>query len=97
MTGTRSNRSAIGARIRVDLLDADGARRSIHRRVNGGGSFGGNPLRQTIGLGQPAAIDRVVVYWPASDRTQRFANVETDRPYRIVEGRDGLDPIAPRP
>ncbi len=97
LVGTESNRSAIGARIGVDLVDPDGARRAVHRRVNGGGSFGGNPLRQTIGLGRPAAIERVTVYWPAGDRTESFTNVDPDRLYRIVEGRDDIEPVHPRP
>ncbi|NIS03213.1 MAG: CRTAC1 family protein, partial [Gemmatimonadetes bacterium] len=49
LLGTRSNRSAIGARIRVDVTE-DGTSRSIYRWVGSGGSFGGNPLRQEIGL-----------------------------------------------
>ena len=97
LVGTESNRSAIGARIRVDLLDTDGAQRSIHRWVNGGGSFGGNPLRQTIGLGRPAAIERVTVYWPATDISQTFGRAEPDRLYRIVEGRDVLESLGPHP
>ncbi len=97
LVGTESNRSAIGARIRVDLADPDGARRSIYRRVNGGGSFGGNPLRQTIGLGRPAAIERVTVYWPATDVSQTFGGVEPDRFYRLVEKRDELELLDPRP
>ncbi|MYH26902.1 MAG: CRTAC1 family protein [Holophagales bacterium] len=97
LAGTESNRSAIGARIRVDLVDPDGARRSVHGRVNGGGSFGGNPLRQTIGLGRPAAIERLTVYWPATDLSQTFAAVQPDRLYRLVEGQDELSPVGPRP
>ncbi len=96
LVGTESNRSAIGARIRVDLVDTDGARRSVHRRVNGGGSFGGNPLRQTIGLGRAAAVEQVTVHWPAADVTQTFAAVQPDRPYRLVEGRDDLSPVGSR-
>lgn len=97
LVGTESNRSAIGARIRVDLVDSDGARRSIYRRVNGGGSFGGNPLRRTIGLGRPAAIERVTVYWPATDVSQTLGGVEPDRFYRLVEKRDELELLDPRP
>jgi len=97
LVGTGSNRSAIGARVRVDLVDPDGDRRSVHRRVNGGGSFGGNPLRQTIGLERPAVIERVTVYWPATDLSQTFAAVQPDRLYRLVEGHDELSPVSPRP
>ena len=94
--GTESNRSAIGARIRVDLVDADDGTRSIHRRVGGGGSFGGNPLRQTIGLGRPASVEKVEVYWPTTDSTQTFAGVEMDRLYRVVEGVLELEALADR-
>ncbi len=93
LVGTESNRSAIGARIRVDVVDSDGERRSIRRRVNGGGSFGGNPLRQTIGLGRPASVEKVEVYWPTTDSTQAFAGVGMDRLYRIVEGVPELEVI----
>ena len=78
-------------------MDPDGARRSIYRRMNGGGSFGRNPLRQTIGLGRPAAIEQVAVYWPTTDRSQSFADPEPDRLYRIVEASDELELLDPRP
>ena len=93
LVGTGSNRSAIGARIRVDLVDADGGARSVHRRVNGGGSFGGNPLRQTIGLGRPETLEKVEVYWPTTDLKQTFADVEMDRLYRVVEGSAELEAV----
>ena len=44
LVGTESNRSAIGARIRVDLVDPDGARRLVHRRLNGGGQLRRQPV-----------------------------------------------------
>ncbi len=91
LVGTGSNRSAIGARIRVDLVGGNGERRSLHRRVNGGGSFGGNPLRQTIGLGRPESVEAVEVYWPTTDLTQTFETVEMDRLYRVVEGAEELE------
>jgi hypothetical protein len=47
LVGTRSNQCAMGARVRVDIKE-DGASRAIYKWVNGGGSFGANPLRQHI-------------------------------------------------
>ena len=87
LEGVRSNRSAIGARIRavVDERGGDG-RRSIYRHVNSGGSFGGNPLRQTLGLGGASRIERLDVFWPATGITQTFTDVPADRAIRIVEG-----------
>ena len=85
LVGETSNRAGIGARLRVDMRDASG-RRSIHRRVNSGGSFGCNPLRQHVGLGQAQAIERLVVYWPTSDTTQEFVDLPLDVTLRIREG-----------
>src|SRR5262249_32351413 len=43
LVGTRSNRAAIGARIRCEIHE-QGATRSVYKHVNCGGSFGANPL-----------------------------------------------------
>ena len=82
--GTRSNRSAIGARIRVDV-DGPGGRLTVYRHVNTGGSFGANPLRQTIGLGKAQRILAVEVYWPTIGITQREENVPLDALIRVTE------------
>jgi hypothetical protein len=89
LVGRRSNRSAIGARVAVTVAAADGVR-SIHRRVGTGGSFGGSPLRQEIGLGKAEKILRVEVYWPASGVRQVFGKVAMDRAYEIREGDEEL-------
>ena len=85
LVGRNSNRSAIGARIHVEILE-NGKTRSIYRRVSSGGSFGCNPLRQNIGLGNATRIESIEVYWPTSDLTQRFLDVEMDQSIEIVEG-----------
>ncbi len=85
LTGVTSNRSAIGTRIRLDITE-NGVQRSIHRRVNSGGSGGSHSLMQTIGLGAADSIDRMEIYWPASDLTQVFENVRADQRLLIVEG-----------
>ena len=89
LEGVRSNRSAIGARIRCDIVE-DGARRSVYRHVNSGGSFGANPLRQSIGLGSAERVERLEVYWPTSDTTQVFEDVAVDQRLTIVEGSDEI-------
>jgi hypothetical protein len=89
LVGVRSNRAAIGARIRLRVVDG-GKERSIYRYVNSGGSFGGNPLRQTIGIGKAERIASLEVYWPTSDETQRFEDVAVGQAIRIVEGEDGF-------
>lgn len=85
LVGTRSNRSAIGARIRANILE-NGIPRSIYRHVNSGGSFGANPLRQTIGLGKAARIETLEVFWPTTGLTQQFTDLPVDQIIQIVEG-----------
>ena len=85
LTGRQSNRSAIGARIHVRIVE-DSRERSIYRYVNSGGSFGCNPLRQNIGLGKAERIESIEVYWPTSDLTQTFSDVPMDQSIEIAEG-----------
>jgi len=85
LVGIQSNRSAIGARIQI-VIEEDGQERSIYRHVNSGGSFGANPLRQSIGLGKAAKIVRLEVYWPTTGITQTFASVPLDQTIQITEG-----------
>ena len=89
LEGVRSNRAAIGARIRVDVVQGE-TKRSIHRAVGSGGSFGGNPMRQTIGLDRADRIERLEVWWPATDERQVFTDVPLDTFVKIVEGQGEL-------
>ncbi len=86
LEGTRSNRAAIGARLKVTLATPQGAR-EIYKTVNSGGSFGSSSLRQELGLGNATAITQVEVYWPASGIRQRFTDLEPNRAYHIREDR----------
>jgi tetratricopeptide (TPR) repeat protein len=85
LIGRTSNRSAIGARIHAEIGEA-GESRSVHRQVSSGGSFGGNPLRQTIGLGNATSVNSLRIFWPATGETQIFRNVSGDQTIQIIEG-----------
>lgn len=87
LVGTRSNVSAIGARLTATISTND-KKRTIHRRVNSGGSFGANPLRQHLGLGTSTEVETLEVYWPTSKLTQRFENLKVDQFIEIHEGED---------
>jgi hypothetical protein len=87
LVGTRTNRCAIGARIRVDLSE-DGTRRSVFTHVNSGGSFGASPLRQHIGLSKADRIERLEIHWPTSDTTQVFRDLPVDQFIEITENKD---------
>ena len=56
LIGTRSNRAAIGAEIRLELTSLDGKQESRYRVISSGSSFGGNSLGTTIGLGQSTSL-----------------------------------------
>ena len=85
LDGRRANRSAIGARLAVTVRDADGARRTLHRAVGTGGSFGASSLQQEVGVGA-GTVERVEVVWPGSGARERFEGVERGGRYRLVEG-----------
>jgi hypothetical protein len=90
LIGVQSNRAATGARIKIDVRE-NGAVRSIYKHVNSGGSFGANPLRQTVGLGRAERIERLEVFWPKTGRTQVFSDVPMDGQIRIREDETDFD------
>jgi len=85
LVGTKSNRSAIGARIKLTVENTGQGTRSIYRTVGSGGSFGASPLQQHIGLGKDARTVDLEIWWPASNTRQHFANVETGQFLEIKE------------
>jgi hypothetical protein len=84
LVGTKSNRSAIGARIKL-TVENDGQKRLIFRTVGSGGSFGASPLQQHIGLGKNAHIVSLDIWWPASDTHQSFSDVAKNQFLEIKE------------
>jgi hypothetical protein len=97
LQGTRANRSAIGARLRVQLRRADGSTRDIHHVIGTGGSFGSGSLQAELGLGDATAIEAVEVRWPGSPGRQLFRDLAMDRCWRLVEGEDAPRPEERRP
>lgn len=85
LVGVKSNRSAMDARIKVAVDNEGSGRRSVHRAVGSGGSFGANPLEQHIGLGPKARIEEIVIVWPASKTRQTFSNVAVNQCIEIKE------------
>jgi hypothetical protein len=75
LIGVKSNRSAVGAEIKVIVENDGGSPHSIYRTVGEMSSFGSNPIEQHIGLGHGARIVELEVFWPASNTRQQFSNV----------------------
>ena len=86
LTGTTSNRDAIGATVQIFHEGT-----SQTRMVKSGSSYlSQSELPVTFGVGRRDRVARVVVYWP-SGKTEEFTNVATGRAYDGVEGK-GLLP-----
>jgi hypothetical protein len=85
LSGTRSNRAAIGARVHVTVVGRDGGTRDIFSTVSSGSSFGSSAFRREIGLGDARALLAVEVRWP-SGAVQRIEALAMDHFYRVTEG-----------
>ncbi|MFM9066004.1 MAG: ASPIC/UnbV domain-containing protein, partial [Planctomycetota bacterium] len=89
LIGAKSNRSAIGAHIKVEIEEG-GSMRVIHKWVNSGGSFGANPLRREIGLGTATRIRCLTINWPTSQTTQTFYDVGVNQFIEVHEGAESF-------
>jgi hypothetical protein len=85
LVGVKSNRGAIGTRVKVTVENEGAGTRSIYRTVGSGGSFGASPLEQHIGLGKSARILQVEIWWPASNTHQLFLDVGKNQFLEIKE------------
>lgn len=83
LVGKKTNRAAIGARIKITL--SGNSPRVIHRLVSSGSSFGANALEQTIGLGQAEKIESMEIHWPTSDEVQKFGPIAAGQFLEITE------------
>jgi hypothetical protein len=85
LVGTKSNRDAMGARIRVV---AGGI--SQIREIAGGGSYlSQSDLRANFGLAKASKVETVEVTWPSGQK-QTFRNLEADKFYSIEEGKEAI-------
>jgi hypothetical protein len=84
VVGTKSNRDAVGARIRIT---ANG-KRQMREIVLGDGYGSQNSRRQYFG--EAALVGDLTVYWLRSDLTQRFQNIAVNRCLQITEGKDEI-------
>jgi hypothetical protein len=86
LIGTRSNRDAIGATVRIE---AGGVAQS--RTVRGGSSYlSQSELPVTFGLGNQELAERVRVLWP-SGRTEEFKGLAAGKTYECTEAK-GIRP-----
>jgi hypothetical protein len=85
LTGTISNRNAIGARVEVIAGDMH----TCHSIIagDGGNNFHSHPVE--IGLGSNTFADEIIIHWPDTD-PQYLYNVQANAFLKITEG----DPVS---
>jgi hypothetical protein len=83
LKGTRSNRSAIGARCKVEA----GGRAQVAEVMSGGSYFSQNSFTLYFGLGRVEKADRIEVRWPVGE-TQVWSGVAANRTIGLTEGSD---------
>jgi hypothetical protein len=80
LIGTKSNRDAIGASVRIFYNG-----QSQSRLVHGGSSYlSQSELPVTFGLGKQDRIDRVILDWP-SGKSEEYKNLAAGRLYECTE------------
>ena len=95
LEGVKTNRAAIGARIKV-TFEENAVVRSVYRDVNSGGSFGANPLEAHIGIGSANMIKSIEIKWPVGNYVQVFENIRPDSHLKIKEGVQTIVSSKPR-
>jgi hypothetical protein len=79
--GTKSNRSAIGSRVRV----VTGKHAQMNEVMSGSSYISQNDLRLHFGLGQAKQVDLVEVRWPLG-LVESFKNVDANQLIVLQEG-----------
>jgi tetratricopeptide (TPR) repeat protein len=97
LVGVKTNRAAIGARIKLTVENEGRGTRSIHRTVGSGGSFGASPLEQHIGLGKSARIIELEIWWPVSNTRQRITGLAKNQAVEMTELERSYSAIERRP
>ncbi len=90
--GSGANRFGVGSRVALSVEGPSG-KRTIHRLVGSGGSFGGNSMQLEVGLGDATRIAEIQVRWTGSGTNQVFEDVEPRAVYRISERAEVLERV----
>ena len=81
LVGTKSNRDAIGAMVRIE----HGGSSQVRMVKSGSSYLSQSELPVTFGVGRRDQVDRVLVAWP-SGSTQEFRRLPTGREWIVKEG-----------
>lgn len=86
LEGSKSNRLAIGAKIKVEI-ENDNGEQTVYHTVCSGASFGANTLDAEIGLGLNATIRSIQIKWPNGDnKFQEIGSLAKNKKHIVKEG-----------
>ncbi|MGI8959117.1 MAG: CRTAC1 family protein [Bryobacteraceae bacterium] len=80
LTGTKSNRSAIGARAVITV----GSRKMTDEVMSGGSYYSQNSFTLHFGLGEATQVDGIEIHWP-SGIIQRTGKIRADQTLKLTE------------
>lgn len=93
--GTTSNRSAIGAKVRVTATINGQSVTQLREISAQSGYCGQHQLAPRFGLGDAQAVESIAVEWP-SGTEQIFGNIAVDQYVTLTEGEDISSVITPK-
>jgi hypothetical protein len=91
LIGTRSNRDAVGARVKLTAGDL-----VLHDQRKGGMSYqSSQDPRLHFGLGDRTNVDSLEIVWPSGEKT-KLANLKADQYLAVLEGKGIVERKFPR-
>jgi len=92
LIGTKCNRTAIGARVRV----VTGKHAQMDEVHSGSSVMSQSDLRLHFGLGKAQTVDLIEVKWPTTQKVEQFKQCEGESDMTIREGSGIGAPVNPR-
>ena len=92
LIGTKCNRTAIGARVRV----VTGTHAQMDEVHSGSSVMSQSDLRLHFGVGKAQTIDLIEVKWPTTQKVERFTKVKANQILTIREGSGIISAAGPK-
>jgi hypothetical protein len=92
LIGTKCNRTAIGARVRV----VTGTHAQMDEVHSGSSVMSQSDLRLHFGVGKAQTIDVIEVKWPTTQKTERFTQIKANQILTIREGSGIVGAVKPK-
>ncbi len=89
------HQNTIGTKIEADIIMKNGTSEKRYTTIGTGGSFGANPIRAYLGLGDAKSLERLVIKWSGNGEetlSDTLYNVEMDNIYVHEQGKSNMIP-----